>query len=87
MTIKGTTPYTLKERDGKTIAHAVAFDLVAVGKDYVEAVESLAVLVEAQIRAGSGLVGDTFSLMNVFFAAPREYWEPPFYDMPFDVTV
>jgi|SRR5271157_1196174 len=69
------TPYTLVQREGKWVAHAVAFDLVAVDKDRDEAVRKLRTLLIAQIGFGRR---NGISLSDIYFAAPPEYWRPPF---------
>lgn len=74
-----TTPFTLRQDNaGNWIAHAVALDLVAVDKDRSEALKELQFVCIAQVGFAKKHWGQT---VNTFFAAPPEYWVPPFLEL------
>ena len=69
-----TTPITLT-KSGQWVAHAVAFDLVATADEPYRAVTRLRLLLACQIAAAFHGGG---TLRNCYFAAPANYWMPPF---------
>ena len=82
------TPYTLRksERDLIWIAHAVLFDLMGADEIREKAIEQLRLCLIAQV-AWSKQHG--YPLMQCYFAAPKEYWTPPFefMEMPSDEEI
>jgi hypothetical protein len=67
----GLLHYFLSESDGKTIAHCLDLDLVALGRDHDEAAAKLYSLVKAHIELSLA----TLQVENLATRAPQSYWD------------
>jgi hypothetical protein len=66
--------YLISESPGKTVAHCLDLDLVAVAETKAKATEDLNELVRRQMR----FITANLTLDDLNFRAPQEYWDSYF---------